>query len=184
MKETITNSWQNVGSLMGRLTAQKKKIAVAVFLIFVMGFMWLKVLLKVPNSVAADVVDGTVRQSQSKLIYVPLPVVPKRNDTLIRDFFTIGDGFIKDKAVVNVVSSPENEELTRRIAAKLKLEAIVLGESPQAFINDVLVSQGDKFVVEEADRKYEFVVVKIGQDTVFIRCQSAEITLKLAPAVE
>jgi hypothetical protein len=66
----------------------------------------------------------------------------------------------------------------------LKLDAIVLGENPQAFINDVLVSQGDKFVVEEADRKYEFIVVTIRQDTVFMRCQNAEITLKLASAVE
>jgi hypothetical protein len=150
-----------------------------------MGFMWFKVLLsKVPNSAVADVIEGAVRQSQSKLIYVSLPMVPERNDALTRDFFTVDDGFIEDKAAVDVVSSPENEELIRRIAAKLKLEAIVLGENPQAFINDVLVSQGDKFVVEEADRKYEFVVVKIGQDTVFMRCQNAEITLKLASAVE
>jgi hypothetical protein len=172
---------------MGRFTIQKKKIAVAVFLASVMGFMWLKVLLpKVPNSAAAYMVDDTVRQSQSrlKITYVPLPAVPERNDTLTRDFFTLDEGFIKERALVGVISSPENEELMRRIAAKLKLEAIVLGENLQAFINDVLVSQGDKFVVEEADRKYEFVVVKIGQDTVFIRCQNAEITLKLAPAVE
>ena len=187
MKETIKNSWQDVGSLMGRLNARKKKTAVAVCMILVMVFMWVKVLLpNAPGSAAADVVDDTVQQSQSKLkiIYVPLPVVAGRNDTLARDFFAIGDGFISGGAVVNVISGSETEELIRRIAEKLKLEVIVSGENPQAFINDVLVSKDDKLVVKEGENEYEFVVVKIGQDTVFIRCQETEIALKLAPATE
>jgi hypothetical protein len=187
MKENIKSRWQNVGGLMDWLTTQKKKTAVAAGMIFLMVFMWIKVLLpNAPDSAAADVVDDAVQQlqSKSKIIYVPLPVVKGRNDTLARDFFTVGDGFISGGAVVDVVSGPEGKELTRRIAEKLKLEAIVSGENPQAFINDVLVSQGDKLVVKEADREYEFIVVKIEQDRVFIRCQDAEITLKLAPTIE
>jgi hypothetical protein len=187
MKETIRNRWQNVGGLMGRLTAQKKKMAVAVCVILVMVFMWVKVLLpNAPKSAAADVVDDTVQQSQSKLkiVYVPLPVVKGRNDTLTRDFFTVGNGFIGGGAGVGVISGPGSKTLTRRIAEKLKLDAIVSGENPQAFINDALVSQGDKLVVRDGEREYEFVVVKIGQGTVFIRCQDMEITLKLASAVE
>jgi hypothetical protein len=132
------------------------------------------------------VVDGAVQQSQSKLkiVYVPLPVVTGRNNTLTRDFFAIGEGFIGGGAVVNVISGPETEEMIRRIAEKLKLDAIVSGGNPQAFINDVLVSEDDKLVVKEGEKEYEFVVVKIGHDTVFIKCQETEITLKLASATE
>jgi len=187
MKETVKDSGQDVGGLMGRFNAQKKKTIMAACMILVMVFMWLKILRpNTPDSAAADVVGGAVQQAQSKskIIYVLLPVVTGRNDTLTRDFFAIGEGFIGGRAVVNVISGPEAEEMIKRIAEKLKLEAIVSGKNPQAFINDVLVSEGDKLVVKEADKEYEFVVVKIGYDMVFIKCQETEITLKLASATE
>ncbi len=189
MKETIENSGprQWIGRLMGQLAAQKKKTTMAVCLILVMAFMWVKVLTpNVPNSAAAAAVDDAAGLSESplKLTYVELPVVEGRNDTLTRDFFTVGKEFLRGGAVVDIVAGGGNEELTRRIVEKLKLEAIAFGENPQAFINDEMVSEGDKLSVKEGANEYEFTVVKIGQSTVFMRCGEAEITLKLAPAIE
>ncbi len=187
MKETIKNRWQEVAPLMGRLTAQKKRTSIAVCLVLAMAFMWVKVLTpNVPDSAAAAVVDDAAGQpeSQLKITYVELPVVEGRNDTLVRDFFTVGKGFLRGGAVVDVVAGGGSEKVTRRIAEKLKLEAIVFGENPQAFINDELVSEGDKLLVREEATEYEFTVVKIGQNTVFMRCGDAEIALRLAPAIE
>lgn len=187
MKETIKNRWQGVGGLMGRLTAQKRKATMAVCLVLVMVFMWVKVLTpSAPDSATAVVVGDAAGQSEAKLgiTYVELPVVKGRNDTLTRDFFAPGKGFLQTDAVVDVVAGEATEELTRRIVEKLKLEAIVFGENPQAFINDELVSEGDKLLVKAGATEYEFVVVKIGQSTVFIRCGETEIALKLAPTIE
>lgn len=187
MKETIQNKWQGVKGLMGRLTAQKKKTAVAVCLVLVMVFMWVRVLTpNVPDSAAAAVVDGAVGRSepQLKMTYVELPVVKGRNDMLARDFFTVGKGFLRGGGGLDIVLGGGSEEMSRRIAKKLRLEAIVSGKNPQAFINDKLVSVGDKLVVKEGATEYEFVVVKIGQSAVSVRCGEAEVTLKLAPAIE
>ncbi len=187
MKENIKNRWQGVAPLMDRLTAQKKKTGITVCLVLVMAFMWVKVLTtNAPDSATAAVVDDAAGQSESqlKITYVELPVVEGRNDTLVRDFFTVGKGFLRAGAVVDVVADGGSEKMTRRIAEKLKLEAIEFGENPQAFINDELVSEGDKLSVREEATEYEFTVVKIEQSTVFMRCGEAEITLKLAPAIE
>jgi hypothetical protein len=187
MKETIKNKWQSVRGLVSRLTTQKKKTSIAVSLVLVVVFMWVKVLTpSAPDSAAAAVADDAVGQSESqlKITYVELPVVEGRNDTLVRDFFTVGKGFLQAGAMVDVVAGGGSEKVTKRIAEKLRLEAIVFGENPQAFINDELVSEGDKLLVKEETAEYEFTVVKIGQSTVFMRCGEAEITLKLAPAIE
>jgi hypothetical protein len=189
MKEAIENSGPppRIGGLVDRLAAQKKKTAIAACLVLVMVFMWIKVLTpSAPDSATAAVVGGAVGQPESQLrvTYVELPVVKGRNDTLARDFFALGRGFLRAGTAVDVVVGGASEELTRRIVEKLKLEAIVFGENPQAFINDELVSEGDKLLVKEGATEYEFVVVKIGQSTVFIRCGEAEITLRLAPPIE
>lgn len=189
MKETIKNSGplRRIGGLMSWLTAQKKRTAIAACMVLVMAFMWVKVLTpNVPDSAAAAVVDDAVGRSESqlKITYVELPVVEGRNDTLVRDFFTVGKGFLQTGAVVDVIAGGGSEKVIRRIAEKLKLEAIVFGENPQAFINDELVSEGDKLLVREETTEYELTVVKIEQSTVFMRCGEAKITLKLAPEIE
>jgi len=189
MKETIKNSGplRRIGGLMSWLTAQKKRTAIAACMVLVMAFMWVKVLTpNVPDSAAAAVVDDAVGRSESqlKITYVELPVVEGRNDTLVRDFFTVGKGFLQAGAVVDVIAGGGSEKVIRRIAEKLKLEAIVFGENPQAFINDELVSEGDKLLVREETTEYELTVVKIEQSTVFMRCGEAKITLKLAPEIE
>ncbi len=195
MKEAVENSgsqWPAAGGVgfMGRLIAQKKKTTMAACLVLVMVFMWVKVLTpSAPDSATAVVVGDAVGQSESQLriTYVELPVVKGRNDTLVRDFFAVGKGFLRAgvrRGGVDGVVDGASEELTRRIVEKLELEAIVFGENLQAFINDELVSEGDKLLVKEGATEYELVVVKIGQSIVFIRCGEAEITLRLASPIE
>jgi len=83
---------------------------------------------------------------------------------------------------VNVVSRNGDEEIARRVAEKLKLEAIGLGKNPQAFINDKLLAVGDKLLVVDGADTYECEVVGIEEKMVFIRCGEAEITLRLTQA--
>jgi hypothetical protein len=187
MKESIRNKLNSIEGLIGRLAAQKKKTAVAFLLVFVMVFMWVKVLVpNVPESAAASVVSDTADESEPKLkiTYIELPVVHGRNDVLTRDFFTVGKGFLNSDVMVDVVTGGESEDLTRHIAEKLKLEAIVLGNNPQAFINDKLVSEGDRLVLREGTVDYEFTVVKIAQDKVIVKYKDVEIALKIASGVE
>ena len=74
----------------------------------------------------------------------------------------------------------DNEDIVRRVTEKLRLEAIVLGENPQAFINDKLLSVGDKLVVGNGIYTYECEVSEIKENVVFIKCGETEITLRLA----
>ena len=85
-----------------------------------------------------------------------------------------------------MVSGDNGEEYIERIAKKLKLNAIGLGENPQAFINDKLLNVGDKLPVRDGTSTYECEVIRIEENIVLIRCGETEIQLKLLqkPAVE
>ena len=85
---------------------------------------------------------------------------------------------------MSVVSKDGSEEVIRRIAEKLKLEAIGLGKNPQAFINDKLLSAGDKLLVRDKIDVYECEVVEIRENTVLIRCGEAKITLRLTQDIK
>ena len=80
---------------------------------------------------------------------------------------------------VSAVSKNGSEETARWIAKKLKLEAIVLGENPRAFINDKLLSVGDKLFIRDGINTCECEVAKIEENMVFIRCGETEVTLRL-----
>ncbi len=182
MKQNVRSDGKGANRVFSRLAAEKKKGIVALCLIALMGFMWVRVLLrKTPESTEAAVVDQDMKQSNSqlKISFIELPKVAGRNDALTRDFFAADDwqSFMSG-GEVNVVSRDGDEEIVKRVAEKLKLEAIGLGENPQAFINDKLLSVGDKLLVAEGADTYECEVVEIEEKTVFIRCGEAEITLK------
>ncbi len=197
MKQNLKNSANGTNRLIGRLAAEKKKTVTALCLIALMVFMWARVLTReTPETAAAAQKqnglnpDTPETDSQLKISYIQLPNVAGRNDLLTRDFF-VADGwknFIDGKGVgideVNVVSKDGNEEVVRRVAEKLKLEAIGLDENPQAFINNKLLSVGDKFLVRDGVKKYECEVVRIQDYVVVIKCKEAEITLKLTQAIE
>jgi hypothetical protein len=123
--------------------------------------------------------------------YIKLPQVEGRNDVITRDFFVSNDWrhFKSDKkrnlAVieeVNVVSKNGNEEVIRKVAEKLKLEAIVvLSNKPRAFINNKVISIGDSLLIRDGADTYECEVIEIREkeNIVVIKCREAEVTLKL-----
>lgn len=200
MKQNVKDSVNRTNRLVGRLAAEKKKTVTAVCLIVLMIFMWARVLTrKTPETAAAALRQKDVSSdilgpdSELSISFIELPKVAGRNDVLTRDFFTVNDwrDFIRgregdnvDGTKVNVISKDGNEELVRRIAEKLKLEAIGLDGNPQAFINNKLLSVGDNLLIREGVNTYECEVVKIEENVVVIKCGGAEITLKLAKVIE
>jgi hypothetical protein len=185
--------------LYSRLVAEKKRTVMALCLVAVMVFMWVRVLTKkAPKAAdAALVTNQTSIDDESEvelnISYVQLPKVAGRDDVVTRDFFAskgwraFVDAQGRNSAgggEVNIVSKGGSEELIRAVAEKLKLEAIGLGMSPHAFINNEMLSVGDKILIHDVVGVYECEVVEIREDAVVIRCQEAEITLKLTQVIE
>jgi len=193
MEQKLRNSAGGANAVFNRLAAEKKKTVAAACLIAVMVFMWVRMLApKTPRGAEAaltaqEVVKGE-SNSELKISFTELPKVRGRNDVLTRDFFA-SDGWRNFRSTegenlsgiegVNVVSGNGSEGVVRRIAEKLKLQAIMLGGNPQAFINDKLLSVGDKLLVTDGGDSFECEVAGIEEKMVFIRCGEAEITLKL-----
>lgn len=198
MNQSVKNSGDNVANrFVGRLAAEKKKTVTALCLIALMIFMWARVLSpKTPVVAAAALGQNSIDQDILRaelalnISFIVLPKVAGRNDVLTRDFFD-ADGW-KDflrgqKGVgidVNVVSKGGNDEILKRVAKKLKLEAIVLDGNPQAFINGKLLSVGDKLLVRDGGNQYECEVVEIAENVVVIKCGEGEISLEVMKTVE
>jgi hypothetical protein len=197
MRQKVTNHSGLTRGLMGQLAAEKKKAVTTLCLILVMAFMWLRVLTKnAPEASQASLITGQLNpqdqvSQELNVSFIELPKVAGRNDVITRDFFTsngwryFGNGQ-KEKAVieeVNIVSKNGNEEVIRKVAEKLKLEAtVVLGTNPRAYINDKVVSVGDKVLIRDGIDTYECEVIEIKENTVVIKCREAEVTLKLTQA--
>jgi hypothetical protein len=193
MKQNLKNNGSRNNRILGRLLAEKKKTVIAVCLITVMILMWVRLLVKKgPQSAEAAVMTQEVTDRQTspelKVSFIELPKIAGRNNILTRDFFTVSNwqdfvagregnsGGIKE---VSVVPRDGSEETIRQIAGKLRLEAIVQGENPHAFINDKLLSVGDKLFIGDGINTHECEVVKIEETKVVIRCGQAEVTLRL-----
>jgi hypothetical protein len=196
MVRNVKNGSRGNGAL-ARLKADRKKSVIAACLIGVMVLMWVRVLLrKGPESAAAVSPAGlpNVSMSASKLemqvSYVELPRVESRNDVLSRDFFASNDwagfglsgGNGGNVTEVNV-DSKEDSQAVRRVASRLKLQVIWSAADRQAFINEKPFSVGDKFVLKEGSKAYEFEVSEISDKQVLIRCGEAKITLSLSAAM-
>ena len=181
--------------MLGPLAAEKKKAVAASCLIVVMAIMWIRVLTnKAPEAAEAAFtaeqlnVEDTSAQDVN-VSFIRLPQVPGRNDVITRDFFVsndwrhFGSKQGRNLAVieeVNIVSKNGNDEVIRKVAEKLKLEAIVvLSKNPRAFINDKVISVGDNMLILDGVDTYECEVIEIKENMVVIKCRDAEVTLKL-----
>jgi hypothetical protein len=195
MRQKVTNYGGLVKGLFGPLAAEKKKAAAASCLIVVMAIMWVRVLTKQsPEAAVAALTTEQLSEEGSsdqeiKVSFIELPQVAGRNDVITRDFFA-SDGWRhfddeqgRNLAVieeVNIVSKNGNEDVIRKVAEKLKLEAIVvLSNNPRAFINDKVVSVGEKVLIRDGVDTYECEVIEIEENMVVIKCREAEVTLKL-----
>ena len=198
MRSNSRNNNKEISSIVGHLTAEKKKTVMAFCLIALMGFMWIKVFTGKNSSTAnAEQMknlteNNSQSDTQSKVSYVDLPEIEGRNDVITRDFFSSNGwkNFVDtDRNVVvtkevNVVPGDGTEKVIRKIADNLKLEAFVMGDNPRAYINDKILSVGDKLLVSDGNEKYECEVITIENNSVVMRCGKAEVTLKLKQIIE
>ena len=185
MKANLKNTGSAVKRFLSRAGAEKKKTLIAFCLISVMVFMWARVLGKKTSDGPRS---AKAAHGAAKVSFVELPKARGRNDRLTRDCFASNGwkDFLRSSGQsnsgrvqeVNIVSKGGSEEVARRIAEKLRLEAIVLGESPQAFINDKLLKVGDRLPVKDGLNTYQCEVVGMTKNTVFVRCGKAEINSK------
>jgi hypothetical protein len=194
MKRNARNNGQGDNRFFNRLTAEKKKAVLALCLIALMAFMWIKVFTRTSPQAAdaeliAELMDmQTQSEPELKISFIELPQVAGRNDVITRDFFASDgwhdfvDGHERKSVGVeeaDIVSRDDDQEVIRKVAEKLKLEAIVSGENPLVFINDKVLRAGDKLFVSDGIDRYECEVVEIKENTVVMRCRESKITLKL-----
>ncbi len=176
-----------VNNFIKQLTADKKKSITAICLIVVMAFMWIRMFTeKKPEAAKAGRSETKMTNEQSvaelKMSFVELPNIKGRNDVLARDYFSFSEKGLNASNEVKVVSDEKGsrEKVVRRIAERLRLEAIGFGQKPQAFINDKLLSIGDKLFIKDGGNKYECEIVEIEENNVLIRCGESLIILKLS----
>ena len=180
--------------LFDHLMADRRKVVLATGLVIVMVVMWVRVLTgKKPNAAAAaanptETIETTTAPTV-KLKFVELPVVEGRNDRIGRDFFSadVLSGFRRESTSegtgtdteVRTGTNQPTQEVINRVAQKLRVVAVF--EGPRAYINDVLVGVGETLSVTDGQATYVFEVVQILDDSVLVRCNDKEVSLKLAP---
>jgi len=196
MKQNVSYNSSGPRRLFDRLAAEKKKSVMALCLIALMTVLWVRVLTsKSPQSAeAAPVAHGLSLEEKSgrksQISYRELPKVAGRHDVISRDFFASNGwrDFVGGKGrnlasieEVNIISRDVSEEVIRKVAEKLKLGAVMLSNTPLAFINDKVRKIGDTVLINDGVDKYECEVVEIRENTVVMKCREAEIKLKLMP---
>ncbi|MHC4132601.1 MAG: hypothetical protein ACYSSP_06640 [Planctomycetota bacterium] len=188
---------ENANRIMHLFAAEKKKSVTAFCMVSIMIFMWIRVLLdKGPSGIQAAVIppilDTETSVSSIEVSFIELPRVEGRHDVLTRDIFSWQKrqdlrGYEKKlhhEEQVNVVSEKGKENVIRRIANKLRLEAIELGQKPRVFLNGEFLSMGEKLSFKDGEKIYDCEVISIKQDVVVIQCGQSQIRLKLAEAIE
>jgi len=194
MKHNARNISQSGNRILSHLGAEKKKAILALSLIVLMVVMWVKVLTKnSPKAAEAGLIAELIElQNQTdpkiEVSFIELPQIEGRNNLITRDFFASNNwqifisGYGNRSAGVedmNIVSKDNDQEVIRKVAENLKLEAIVSSKEPLAFINDKVVRIGDKLFVSDGIDTYECEVVEIKENTVVMKCRESQITLKM-----
>jgi hypothetical protein len=176
-KESNTSAW------IEGLAVQKNKIITICLLVLVMGFMWFKVLTgknDIPASAKASSSQTKVEEiKEPQITYIQLPFIKGRNDIISRDIFSDIEFTGFNSSGSNPVISENGENDIQNAAKELKLDAILSGDDPEAFINDKLVKKDEIIKVEKNKKIYEFVVVNISRNTVELRCSQTVVALTL-----
>jgi hypothetical protein len=196
MTPNARNNNTGASKILNRLAEDKKKSVTALCLISVMAVMWIRVVTrKTPDGAeATPVTDQTstkdVPREEYRVSFVELPKVAGRNDVIGRDFFASNgwQHFVDRQGrkpggieKVSIVSTNGNEEVIRRIAEKLNLEATIVGGTPRAFINGQVLKIGRKLSINDGADPYECEVIDIKDNAVVIKCREAEIRLSIKP---
>jgi hypothetical protein len=110
-----------------------------------------------------------------------LPVAAGRNDTLKRNVFD-RDGFGgKNSGTGDVagVGMGMHKANIAKIAKTIKLNAIITGEKPAAFIDSQLATVGSVLNLRCDGQLYEFVVTKITENTALLSWKDFSITVRM-----
>ena len=174
--------------------AEKKKIVIAVTLIGIMAIMWVRVLAKKngssvgENPLAIQAAAAEEVSPKVQITYVELPQVKGRNDMLTRDIFS-GSTWEGLGAEANGARKPNeriksgNEKLsdmiTEMIGKELRLDAILSGKNPQAYVGGTLVSPGGKLIVKHEGENYEFKAVTMNENEVVLECKGVQVKLSM-----
>lgn len=185
MRRNFTNRNGKAGGIMSHFAAQKKKSIVAVALILVMVFMWVKALRnESPQPAGAATLPSEMNlqtqqnSSDLKVSFIRLPFIPGRHDVLSHDFFQMDSSMFGSREQINILSSGGGDN-AKRIAEMLKLDAIVMGNEREAFINDKLLKIGDKIIVPDGANNYECEVSVIEENLVIVKVEETEVELRL-----
>ncbi len=179
------------------------KIILAVVLIGVMGFLWIRVFMRngKPTAVSAKTTASKVQPVPTaksspavRLSYTPLATVSGRHDRLARDLFAAPDGIVfpwqrtTEPAMPSESQNPvlPNEDpwdkKIRPLAEKISIDAI--GTDPkgtaQAFIQDRFLVVGDTLLLKSGQQQYELIVKQISSNTVVLEWQEHTVTVKMA----
>lgn len=180
--------------MISQLTAEKKKIIIAAVLIGIMAIMWVRVLAKKKDS-SAGVIPLALQTAAAEeappkvqVVYVELPQVKGRNDTLTRDIFS-GSKWEGLGAEANGAKQPNeriksgheklSDTITEMIGKELRLDAILSGKNPQAYVGGLLVSPGGKLTVKHEGEKYEFKAVEMNENEVVLECKGVQVKLSM-----
>ena len=182
--ENKTLNLNNIKNVAAKASAEKGKLLVAIVLITVMAFMWIKVFSgkSTVTKAAASVVAAQQDAAQRTITYVPLPVAAGRNDTLKRNVFD-RDGFGGKNSGTGDVAGGGGMGMHKaniaKIAKTIKLNAIITGEKPAAFIDSQLATVGSVLNLRCDGQLYEFVVTKITENTALLSWKDFNITVRM-----
>ena len=93
MRHNARNNSQSGNRFFNHLAAEKKKAVLALCLIALMTFMWIKMFTRTsPKAAEAGLMTGlmdleTQSEPEIKIPFIELPKVEGRNDLIARDFF-------------------------------------------------------------------------------------------------
>jgi hypothetical protein len=173
-------------------SSQRKKLIFALALLAVMGVLWLRLFISKGKPQAASAVvltdvpaAASASQAENKVVFVNLPVVPERHNVLANDFFDAklfkGFGTGDSGAAGAIESGRDSQNMSAAGAAvdAMELIAIVNDKTPQAFIEDKLLEEGQSFRFVFHDQNYEFKVVKIHNSKVELECNGAIIIKRI-----
>ncbi len=177
--------------LLSRVRAEKKKICIAAGLVAIMIFMWVKVFssggstVKNAGAQVVSQVPQQKQQGQAEISYVQLPVVSGRNDVLTRDIFDVASSSCfstsGNTGSKEVAAGQEPDEIKlAKIAAKIQVNAIFTGDTPQAYVADELLSVGSILKVRYDKHIYEFTVKEINSNQVVLKWKDFVVTAQMS----
>ena len=198
MKRDMKNK-NNTSSIINRLLAEKKKVAIALGLVILMTIMWVRVLGKAgPDLAKASAKVPAVKAEKpknidSEICFIELPIVPSRNDVLTKNVFEVknwqsfmtGSNADLNEINKNKLTSDDLESSKIEMLSKnLRLDAIELGSDPKAFISGQLLSVGDEFVLRIGENVFKCRIKEVAENLVVVNYNGTDISLRLTQKVE